>query len=684
MSNYIKRIKSGTPPRIPLEGSLDITYRCNNNCLHCWLRIPENAAEKKRELTFDEINAIVDQARSMGCREWNISGGEPMLRTDFPGIFEYATTRSKKYTLNTNGTLITPEIARLMKRPGVKLVALYGATRETYDRATRHPGGFDKAMQGIRYLKEAGAGFTVQLIPMAANWHEWAQMNELARTLSPHCRIGAPWLYLSASGLESRNREIAAQRLNPRDVLELDRPDPGREERSNVKHTGAETMCSGQAADDRLFKACIDGKRDFHVDAYGGMSFCVFIKDPALRCDLRRTSFHEAWDVFIPSLADHVRGGEEWRKNCGSCSKREDCRWCPVYGYLEAGRYSAPVPYLCSIAEEARKFKKEWPEIHRRYFRIAGITVCVESDRDITGIHFSDAIMQFSVNGPGDDNVTIRHHFEMPDLTSRDLGRELYRKPPWAISHKNGVWYYLGISTEPDRKEPHRIAVFSDQYRKAAIYNPPNHQERMRTTCWMSLSGMATDQIWLAPLLADRNALLLHSAGAILNGSGLLFVGHSSAGKSTVVSLLKETRPGRGVYSRAQVEVLCDDRIIVRKWKDGWRLHGTWSHGDVPDVSPASAPVRAVFFLEQACCNELVPMTDRREILKRLLSTLIKPMVTAEWWEKELDVLADMVKGLPYYVMRFDPSGEIVRDLHMLAKDSEYDPSILHPEVAVP
>ena len=54
----------------------------------------------------------------MGCQKWNISGGEPMLRPDFAEIFDYITDKSVSYSLNTNGTLITPEIARLLEAQG--------------------------------------------------------------------------------------------------------------------------------------------------------------------------------------------------------------------------------------------------------------------------------------------------------------------------------------------------------------------------------------------------------------------------------------------------------------------------------------------------------------------------------------------------------------------------------------
>jgi len=92
-------------------------------------------------------------------------------------------------------------------------------------------------------------------------------------------------------------------------------------------------------------------------------------------------------------------------------------------------------------------------------------------------------------------------------------------------------------------------------------------------------------------------------------------------------------------------------------------VHGTWSHGDVSDVSTASAPLRAILFLQQDTANEITPLTDRKEIWKRLLATLIKSMVTAEWWQKEMSVLEQIVNEVPCYVMHFDKSGAIVNKL---------------------
>ncbi len=259
-------------------------------------------------------------------------------------------------------------------------------------------------------------------------------------------------------------------------------------------------------------------------------------------------------------------------------------------------------------------------------------------------------------------------YFELPGLKGKDLGVEVYRKAPWAISHKNGTWFYHGHFDEPDDDSLHRVAVFAQDYTRATIYSPPGDEDTIRADGWPSLSLFPTDQIWLGPLLAARRAVLLHSAGVILQGRGLLFVGHSTAGKSTTMTLLKNATAGATGGPPLQFEILCDDRNIVRRYDEGWRVHGTWSHGDVPDVSAASAPLRAILFLKKDTVNKIVPLTDRKEIWKRLLATLIRPMMTAQWWQKELDVLEGIVGDVPCYIMHFNKSGAIVAELERLTR----------------
>jgi MoaA/NifB/PqqE/SkfB family radical SAM enzyme len=640
MQDYCERITVQDGPRLPLEGSIDLTYRCNNTCRHCWVSVPANSPEREKELTFNEITRIVDEARAMGCRRWAISGGEPMLRPDFPEIFDYMTAKCASYSLNTNGTLINPHIARLMKRKGTKMVALYGATAKVHDHITRTPGSFEAVMQGFTYLREAGAGFAVQIVPMKHNYRQLNDMIRLAESLSPLWRIGASWLHLSASGDSKRNREIARQRLDPRDVIDLDKPDLSAENTEQCHH----------AKDDgRLFASCIAGRRDFHVDPYGQMTFCSFVKDAALRYDLKRGSFPEAWDVFIPSLVEKMTGGKEYDENCRYCALRGDCLWCPVFGYLEHRRFPAKVDYLCSVARENRKRKETGQRDHRRYYQIAGVTIQMESDLPITETTFSPKFKCFQTTGSGEDTITLRHCFSLPDLNPQHLGVEVYRKAPWAIYRKGDSWIYVGISPAPQDGDVHIVAVFNHDHSHATIYHGEPQKELYIQGNLHSLTLFPTDQILLARVLADRGGCYLHSAGVILDNKGLLFVGHSDAGKSTMATMLK-----------GKAEILCDDRIIVRDEPEGFRIYGTWSHGDVADVSANAAPLSALLFLKKSDRNCLVPIEDKREKFRKLLPYLIKPLETRDWWDRMLGLTQRIISSAPCYSLEFDKSGGVI------------------------
>ena len=289
----------------------------------------------------------------------------------------------------------------------------------------------------------------------------------------------------------------------------------------------------------------------------------------------------------------------------------------------------------------------------RRCYQIAGITLQVEADLPISEETFAPRFKPFEVDAPGEDVVSLHHHFALPDLSGRDLGQLVYRRPPWAIYQRNGSWTYLGISPDADDPELHRVAVFNQEHTRGRIHTP--NEDAFRRGHLDALTLFPTDQILLARLLADRQGCYLHAAGMILDGRGLAFVGHSEAGKSTLVTMLRE----RG-------EILCDDRIILRRWAEGWRIHGTWSHGEVPLVSGASAPLRAILFLEQAGANHLLPIEDRRELARRLPFYMIKPLATADWWEKMLALVEVMVQEVPAYRLQFDLSGRAAEVLGRL------------------
>jgi hypothetical protein len=270
------------------------------------------------------------------------------------------------------------------------------------------------------------------------------------------------------------------------------------------------------------------------------------------------------------------------------------------------------------------------------------------------------------------------------------MGEEVYRKPPWTIYRNGPSWLYVGISantegalsrlwsgiwsrfyplTPRSRQKTkqvesifsgsvkdgyiHQVALFNHDYSNIRIYNKT--EQSFRKGNLHSLTLFPTDQILLARVLADREGCYIHASGVVLDDKGILFVGHSDAGKSTMVMMLQD-----------KAKVLCDDRIVVRRWPNGFKIHGTWSHGDVPDVSADYAPLKAILFLKQDRVNRLIPIDRKQEISRRLLACLIKPLGTADWWEKMLDLVDQMAREVPCYSLRFTKDGGVIDLLRRL------------------
>jgi len=291
--------------------------------------------------------------------------------------------------------------------------------------------------------------------------------------------------------------------------------------------------------------------------------------------------------------------------------------------------------------------------VSTRYFQIAGITIRVTADLPITSATFDEQFLPFQVMQPGEEIVTVHHHFGLPTPMQVPDEHVVYRETPWTIAHTNDGWVYEGRYAGKAGERPFMHAMWTEDHSRGHLYHADN--VRFLRGGLRALTLMPTDQVLLGQLLANRQGCLVHAAGMSLWGKGVLFIGHSDAGKSTTVTMLRE-----------HGEILCDDRIAVRQMADGYHISGTWCHGTVADISPATAPLRALYFIEQAQTNAAIPLTNRRELLARLLPCLIRPLATADWWTKTLTCVEGMLRDVPAYRLLLDRSGSIAEVLRAL------------------
>jgi hypothetical protein len=286
---------------------------------------------------------------------------------------------------------------------------------------------------------------------------------------------------------------------------------------------------------------------------------------------------------------------------------------------------------------------------YAKYYKVAEITIAVKSELPITENTFHQKFRQFEVDGPQDDMVVIHHHFSgIPDIKVDESDR-IYFRPPWAIYRKDENWIYEWIDAMPPYGNYDRKVVTNGEHSYLHVYNDESVKKKFSEGFLTSLAMFPTDQILLGRLLAYRGGCIMHSLGIILDGNGYLFIGHSSAGKSTMAQIMKK-----------EAVILCDDRNIIRNINNELMVYGTWSHGDVPDISSLSAPLNGIFFLDKSDNNEVIRVNDHSVGLKILLACLIRPLATSEWWDLSMDLITHVLKTVPCWRLKFDKSGKVL------------------------
>lgn len=140
------------------------TRTCNLKCRHCYMS--SDAKKYDNELTTEEAKQFIDDLAEFNVPVLLFSGGEPLIRPDFFELADYAAKKGVRPTLSTNGTLITPEVARKIKDIGVGYVGIsLDGLREVNDKFRGKDGAFEAAMNGIKNCvavdQRVGLRFTI-------------------------------------------------------------------------------------------------------------------------------------------------------------------------------------------------------------------------------------------------------------------------------------------------------------------------------------------------------------------------------------------------------------------------------------------------------------------------------------------------------------------------------------------
>jgi radical SAM protein with 4Fe4S-binding SPASM domain len=311
----LKALRLGTP----LSVHLDLTYRCNERCEHCYLE-----HDDRGEMTTDEIRGLLRQMAEAGVFFLTLSGGEPLIRRDCFEILEDARALRFNVKLKTNAVLIREREARRLRALGVEQVqiSVYSHRPEVHDSITKLPGSLKRTLAGIRLLRSAGLKVTLANVLMSINFQDSEGVRAIAAELGAHYTLDP-----TITPMMDGNTSVLRHRLG---ADELDTVFHDRNLVGDVESFCAPPPPVNEDVRDGL--PCSAGHTACYVSPYGDLYPCVQFPLPC--GNVRRQSFLQIWQDS-PQLAEvrSIRGKD--LSVCSSCVHLGSCTRCPGLAYME-------------------------------------------------------------------------------------------------------------------------------------------------------------------------------------------------------------------------------------------------------------------------------------------------------------------------------------------------------------
>ena len=212
-------LREATPAEVarlgrgPVAGLVELTSRCNLSCVHCYLN--QAASSPAEEMPRGRLLRLFPEIAAAGGLFVTLSGGEPLLRGDFPDVYLASVEAGLVTSVYTNATLVSDRVADLLDehRPEHVEVSVYGATRETYEAVTRRPGSYAAFVRGLDLLQEAGVPVRLKAMALRSTIAEFDEIarDRLAQMEGQRAELDVAISELRAQMAEAEKR-IARQR----------------------------------------------------------------------------------------------------------------------------------------------------------------------------------------------------------------------------------------------------------------------------------------------------------------------------------------------------------------------------------------------------------------------------------------------------------------------------------------
>lgn len=338
---------------VPIKATFELTARCNLSCRMCYIHLDREQQKKVgEELTTEQWIQMGRQAAEAGTLYLLLTGGEVLIRPDFPEIYTALCKMGFLITVYTNATLIDEKVQKLFEKyPPFEIgITLYGASPETYETVCGNRNAFCKVIEGLERLKTVKTQLEIRTTFIKHNAGEMKELYKLATSYTPYYKI-TPLVFRACPGTQT---DVDQCRLSPKEaylfqqsfwsLLKEEKWDMGKLQQSSEKwEYDMRDKRSGYELEPVNIR-CLASKCEYNITWDGHMTGCNLFFVPYT--EPLKEGFMNAWER-LPKLLSELPKPEK----CKTCKwdKKHLCGNCPPRIYLETGSFDKESSFICGI-----------------------------------------------------------------------------------------------------------------------------------------------------------------------------------------------------------------------------------------------------------------------------------------------------------------------------------------------
>lgn len=331
--------------------TIEITNRCNERCIHCYL--PPRLKEDGKIMNLYKAQKLIDEFAEMGGRTITLTGGEVLLHQDLIVLLRYIHAKHLQIIIYSNLIALSEDTLKVIKNINVSYiqVSLYGTTPTAHDSVTGKKGSCARTKQSIERIKGAGIPIRIVCPVMRENRNDVINVIKFAKDNDIPIE-----LELNITPREDRSNDNLKHRLSINEMesllIELREYDKGYIDNILQRHKYVYDK-TFNFAEYTNYPICTAGHYGLYITADGKVATCPNLQGAGIAY-IDNASLKEIW-CENKNIMEIRKITEGTFLKCISCAASDYCFRCFARNYTETGKLTEFPEYACQMAFLAKK-----------------------------------------------------------------------------------------------------------------------------------------------------------------------------------------------------------------------------------------------------------------------------------------------------------------------------------------